>query len=138
MDVLPAAVQTSPDGAHTARFVYAGEVRFGPPYFRVELNGRVLRRRLRTRYFGDPCLWSADSRYLALQEWYEIVEHPDTELRVIDVIRRRECRVARVRRGFVEPVRFEDDILVFSTTSIDDTGFKTRKEDRICMAELRW
>jgi hypothetical protein len=92
---------------HIARFIYAGEARFGPPYFVVELNGRILRRWFQKRHFGYRSQWSPDSRYLAVQEWRDLVEQPHTELRVLDMSSGRETRVARARGGFVEPVQFE-------------------------------
>ena len=58
----------SPDGRHSVVFLYVGEIRFGPGLYRVEVNGRRLRSRLRSRPVMDNCIWSADSRYLALTE----------------------------------------------------------------------
>ena len=68
------------------------------------------------RHFGYRSQWSPDSRYLALQEWREIVEQPDTELGVVDMASGREIRVARAKGGFVEPVRFDGTTLVYETT----------------------
>ena len=55
----------SPDGRYKAVLEYEGEVRFGPSYCRLELNGKPLSGRI----FGEVLCWSDDSRYLALQEW---------------------------------------------------------------------
>jgi hypothetical protein len=131
----------SPDGGHTAEFLWAGEVRFGPAYYLVKLDGRLLRKYLfGRRYFGEASLWSADSRYLALSEWRTLSEArgPDTQLVVIDILVHHECTVARMR-GFEEPLRFEGDTLVYTRTS-DDKEVRAHVER--CIVDLaawrRW
>jgi len=109
----------SPDGSHAAKFLYAGEIRFGPPYYTVELDGLLLRKRLlRKRYFGVACSWSSDSSYLALSEWLSRSESrgPETQVVVIDIPNRQECAVDRVRGGFAEPARFEGNTLIYTET----------------------
>lgn len=104
----------SPVEGHTAEFLYVSEIRFGPAYYMVKVDGRLLRKHLfGKRYFGEASLWSADSRYLALSEWRSFSEArgPDTQLVVIDILAKRECTVARARGGFEEPVRFEGNTL---------------------------
>ncbi len=116
----PSRTVGSPGGGHTAQFLYAGEIRFGPAYYTVELDGRLLRKRLfGKRYFGEACLWSSDSRYLALSEWRSLSEArgPDTQLVVIDIRAQHECAAGRMRGGFAEPVRFEGSTLVYTRTS---------------------
>lgn len=39
----------SPNGKHKAQLNYVGEIRFGPAYFRLELDGKILPGRL----FGE-------------------------------------------------------------------------------------
>lgn len=58
----------SPDGRWRAELVLAGEIRFGPCYYALQLNGRTLADRI----FGEPLVWSEDSRLLAVQEWLTI------------------------------------------------------------------
>lgn len=55
----------SPDGRWRADLVLAGEIRFGPCYYVLQLNGRTLADRI----FGEPIVWSEDSCHLAVQEW---------------------------------------------------------------------
>ena len=126
----------SPDSRHTARWVYAGEVRFGPPYFLVEIDGRRLSGWLRRRVFGDPFLWSDDSRYLALQEWLNVAEGPHTELRVVDVPAWREARVARYRGAFVEPVRFKEEVLEYAAAPYGSRARAAREEACAVVPEL--
>jgi len=120
----------SPDGAHTALLLYAGEIRFGPTVYKVELDGRLLRRHiLWSRNFGEACLWSPDSRYVALSEWRHLSETlgPDTELIVIDVAARRECAPDRAHGGFAQPVRFCGSRLSYTKTFYKADG-KTQVE----------
>jgi len=126
----------SPSGDHTAEFLYAGEIRFGPAYYMVKLDGRLLRKHLfEKRYFGEASLWSADSRYLALSEWRSFAEGrgPDTQLVVIDIPAHHDFTVARVRGGFGEPVRFEGQTLVYTRTSYDK---QVRAHVESCIVDL--
>ncbi|MFJ5379104.1 hypothetical protein ACIPSX_17325 [Pectobacterium sp. CHL-2024] len=50
------------DRQHTAMLIYAGEVRFGPSYFSLSIDGKALDNRV----FGKDMLWSPDLRYLAV------------------------------------------------------------------------
>jgi hypothetical protein len=118
----PSKTIESPDAAHSAEFLYAGEIRFGPPYYVVRLDGLLLRRHLfGKRHFGAACLWSNDSRYLTLSEWHSLLESrgPDTQVIVIDIPNWRECTASRTRGGFAEPARFEGTGLVYTKTSYD-------------------
>jgi hypothetical protein len=129
-------IALSPGGDHTAEFLYAGEIRFGPAYYMVRLDGRLLRKHLfGMRYFGEGCLWSADSRYLALSEWRSFAEKqgPDTQLVVIDIPAQRDFAVARVRGGFGEPARFEGNTLVYTRTSYDK---QVRAHVESCIIDL--
>lgn len=110
----------SPDGSHVAKFLYAGEIRFGPAYYAVEFDGLLLRKLLlKTRYFGASYSWSSDSCYLALSEWLSHSEWrgPETQLVVIDIPNWQECAVSRMRGGFTEPVSFEKKTLFYTETS---------------------
>jgi hypothetical protein len=118
-EMTPPKAVGSPDGSHAAEFLYAGEIRFGPPFYTVELDGRLLSKRLfRKRYFGASCSWSSDSRYFALSEWLSRSESrgPETQVVVIDIPNRQECAVDRVRGGFAEPARFEGNTLIYTET----------------------
>ena len=55
----------SPNSAHSAELLYKGEIRFGPEYYELSIDGSLLRGKI----FGSPLTWSQDSRYLAAQEW---------------------------------------------------------------------
>ncbi|MEQ9842863.1 hypothetical protein [Pectobacterium brasiliense] len=95
------------DRQHTAMLIYAGEIRFGPPYFSLSIDGKALD----DRVFGKDMLWSPDSRYLAVQEWLSTAERdgPQTALLCIDVLEERQCQVSQAAGGFIVPARVEDD-----------------------------
>ncbi|WP_240355714.1 hypothetical protein [Pectobacterium polaris] len=86
------------DRQHTAMLIYAGEIRFGPPYFSLSIDGKALD----DRVFGKDMLWSPDSRYLAVQEWLSTAERdgPQTALLCIDVLEERQCQLSQIARDF--------------------------------------
>jgi hypothetical protein len=101
----------SPDTQHTAHFAYSGEIRFGPPYFSLSVDGYSFDQRI----FGDAHLWSRSSNLLAVQEWLTLdyAEGPITALVLIDVRLGREASVARVTKAFIVPKAFEGQVIVY-------------------------
>jgi hypothetical protein len=101
----------SPDTQHTAHFVCAGEIRFGPLYFSLSVDDYSFGQRI----FGDAHLWSPSSNLLAVQEWLTLdySEGPITALVLLDLKLGREASVARVTKGFVLPKAFEGPIMVY-------------------------
>ncbi|AVS69081.1 hypothetical protein C8247_00520 [Paracidovorax avenae] len=95
----------SPDGLHRADLRFEGEIRFGPEYFRLTIDGREVPHRI----FGRPLCWSPDSRIVVAQEWLttDYGEGPVTFAALIDVqawaIARQEVAV----KGFAEDFRFD-------------------------------
>ena len=104
-------VISSPDQTKTAILTLAGEIRFGPPYFSLVVENY----RFPERFFGNAWLWSPDSRYFAIQEWETIQEGggPQTHLLLIDVDTNRECVVSRAENGFIVPLKFENNKLIY-------------------------
>ncbi|KAA9001321.1 hypothetical protein FJU30_08885 [Affinibrenneria salicis] len=101
----------APDNQHSAEFIIAGEIRFGPAYFSLALDGLVLPERL----FGNEALWSPDSRYLAVQEWLAVAgdRGPHTALLCLDITTQTLRRVSSASGGFITPLRFEADKLIY-------------------------
>jgi hypothetical protein len=97
-------VSPSPDMQHTAQLAYSGEIRYGPPYFSLSVDGYSFGQRI----FGDAHLWSPLSTLLAVQEWLTLdySEGPITALMILDLNGGREAPVARVVKGFVVPTAF--------------------------------
>lgn len=103
----------SPDYEHQIRFVFCGEIRFGPFYYHLELDGR----QIPDRIFGEAYLWHPESTHLALQEWLttDYGKGPITALSVIHLSSMKLARTNIATKGFIHPVRFEDDQLSFRT-----------------------
>ena len=102
---------SSPDGCHCAQLIFEGEVFEGPSYYKVVLDGRVLDQRV----FGGSLVWSADSRYLALEEWLSTDRRrgPSTVLFVVDVEGGCYYNRSKSSNGFIYPRRFEGSTLIF-------------------------
>jgi hypothetical protein len=96
----------APDGRQRADFLWEAPERRGPAWFRLRVNGWDV-----PGLFGDAAAWSPDSSYLALQRLDRA--GPVTSLTVVDVRRRALCAIERAEGGFVVPVRFDGDALVF-------------------------
>jgi hypothetical protein len=103
--------KSSPDGQQHAQYRFAGEIRFGPAYYTLEIGDLAFARRL----FGERGLWSPDSRYFAAEEWLSTDESkgPHTRLLVVDISARREFHGGQAISGFVQPQRFEDTTLLY-------------------------
>ncbi len=97
----------SPDGTRRADLLFAGEIRFGPAFFRLSIGGRAVPHRI----FGAPLCWSADARLLAAQEWLttDYGTGPVTCAVLIDVAAWTIARQEVVVKGFAEDFRFGED-----------------------------
>lgn len=107
----PRSTTHSPDGRHAAEFVFAGEIAFGPEYHHLAIDGRSLG----WRTFGDELRWSADSRFLAAQEWLhtEKSRPPVTRVALFDVERRRWSPLRTVQDGWACGFEFEGTRFVY-------------------------
>src|SRR5207253_8437475 len=112
----------SPNTQHTARLLFSGEIRFGPPYYSLLVDDYSFSGRI----FGDVHLWSQTSRLLAVQEWLTLdySEGPITALVLIDVRMMREISVARATKGFIVPETFEDPMIVYRTDYAGQPGLQ--------------
>ena len=94
-----------------AELRFAGEIRFGPAYFSLWIDGREIRNRI----FGDGLHWSADGRFLVAQEWlttdYGI--GPVTCAAVMDVENRKIARMKIIQKGFAEDFQWQDEVLIY-------------------------
>ena len=72
----------SPNDEHEIYFELAGEIPFGPCYFRMVIDNK----QIENKYFGDSIIWSNDSRYCACQQWATTDrEGPNTRACIIDL-----------------------------------------------------
>jgi len=73
------------------------------------------------RVFGETCLWSPESRFLAVQEWKEGPDAGASKsclLLIIDLVARRECVVASVdgAKSNIAPEGFIGESLMYTVT----------------------
>ncbi len=102
---------SSPDKKKQAKFIYEWEIRFGPAYFKLELNGLKVSDKL----FGDKLFWSPDSKYLAVEEWLttDYQKGPITRLLLFDLINNKMSAFKIINKGFLRKVEFSSDRLVY-------------------------
>jgi len=98
---------TSPDQKHRLTFTYEGEIRFGPEFYTVKLDGMPISERI----FGDYCLWQPNSRMVALQEWLKTGAHLGvvTALTLIDLQEMKLAQIPKVDMRRIFSVRFENE-----------------------------
>jgi hypothetical protein len=113
----------SPDSKQAVHFEFEGEIPFGPAYFTMLLNAQSLAH----RSFGDVAIWSNDSRYVAVQEWLSTSKGagPQTALLCIDTANCSQCVVSTAKQGFIYPVQFEGESLIYKKQYFDAQGEKT-------------
>ncbi|WP_181309096.1 hypothetical protein [Rufibacter sp. XAAS-G3-1] len=101
----------SPDGKHKIELLLAGEIRFGPEYYSVALNGQTIIEKI----FGRPYKWDSESKYLALQEWLttDYQKGPITALLVIDLKENKLAQLSIAEKGFIMPIRFDEDKVIY-------------------------
>jgi hypothetical protein len=126
----------SPDGRHQAVLSFSGEIRHGPMYYSLTLDGRSFRRRI----FGDAGLWSPDSIYFAVQEWgtTSYTHGPQTHLLVIDLQAEREVSLCPADKGFSEPRAFEGDRLVCAKVYYSEAGRREETEELFLSSVNNW
>ncbi len=124
----------SPDGEHILTFRYIGDIRFGPSFFRMKINGNIVK----DMYFTRSFVWSSDSRYLAVQKWIELDPHngPHTSIFLMDMKRDVWTEIARTYKGLVNPVRLNKDQIVFSKEYIAP-GLPPYFEERKTIQEIK-
>lgn len=116
----------SPHEKHRCHFLLEGEIRFGPAYYRVELDGNVIEGKI----FGYGCKWHPEEKYLALQEWLTIdyQEGPITALTLVDLLNGKMARISKAEKGFITPLKFENDFIIFEKEWTASLGQKIECE----------
>jgi hypothetical protein len=123
-------MKASPNGKHQANLIYAGEMRFGPPYFRLEIDGEPVPNRI----FGNRLCWSGDSRCLATGERlttdFQYQAGPITRVLLIDLEEKRASAFRKIGKGFAENFRFQENKFICARRYYD-TGEITGAEVEI-------
>jgi hypothetical protein len=101
----------SPGKVHGFDFIFEGEIRFGPTYFKIKLDGELVE----SRVFGFEFKWHPESEYLALQEWLttDYQKDPITALTLVDLKTRKFVKISKAEKGFIRPIKFENDLIIF-------------------------
>jgi hypothetical protein len=91
--------------------IFEGEIRFGPVYFKLALNGHILGKRI----FGDDLAWSEDSSLLAVQEWLttDYGKGPVTRAVLIDPVNRKWTGLRTVEKGFAKDFLFSKGQFIY-------------------------
>ena len=96
----------SPNSNHEANLIYEFEIRYGPAYFKAELDGVLIPNKI----FGEKLFWSLDSKLLALEEWLTIDDQkgPRTRLLLINLGTKQASTYKVIENGFVKQVQFSE------------------------------
>jgi hypothetical protein len=115
----------SPNGQHMACLHWAGEIPFGPAYYKLEIDGKTLRR----RHFGERYLWSSDSNYFAIEEWLttDRAKGPLTQLVILDILNGVEYQLAKTHKGFIKPIQFDDRQILVEKQFYAQEGLRTEE-----------
>jgi hypothetical protein len=106
----------SPNLSIVGQLKYEHEIRFGPRYYTLHIQNLGF---LKSRIFGHSFLWSSNSRYLAIQEWMTTKESegPWTRLLLIDFQTGKGKWLSGAKDGFIRPIKFEDEKIVYEKES---------------------
>jgi len=110
----------SPNKKFKAILKYQGEIQPGNiRYYSLSVEGFAPS--FESRVFGQTCLWSPESRFLAIQEWKENSEAGASKsclLLIVDLIARRECVVASVdgAKSSIVPEGFIGESVMYTVT----------------------
>lgn len=121
----------SPDKNHVLTFDLKGEIRFGPEYYSVTIDGNLLEKRI----FGFIHTISPDSRYIALQEW-EDIQRTASYLFIIDLKYKRGARISKATDAFVLPKNFIDGKIIYEKEY--RTGGRTIEYEMKIDSILNW
>jgi hypothetical protein len=118
----------SPGKKHGFDFIFEGEIRFGPSYFKVNLDGQIISDRI----FGFEFKWHPESKYIAFQEWLTVdfKKGPITTLTLVDLENKKIARISRADKGFITPIKFEKYSIVFEKEYFG-TGKKVEYEIKL-------
>lgn len=95
----------------TVKLEIEGEIRFGPVYCCVFIDGIILKDRL----FGQKQTRSKDFRYVALEEWLttDYIKGPITRLFLIDFELEKFSEFKTVDKGFIQKMSFVNDKVIY-------------------------
>jgi hypothetical protein len=113
-------IAESPNGKHKAKLLFEGSIRFGPEYYRLQIN----KKNISGKIFGAEIKWSPDSRFLATQEWLttDYEEGPITRLTLFDVPAKKLTYFDTLQKGFAQDFSFENNIVYYKESFGSSSG----------------
>lgn len=126
-------VLPSPNKKYKVILTYIGEIQANQAGYSLSIDGFPYT--FGNRVFGKVCLWSPESRFLAVQEWIEIGEDNEPKaclLSIIDMLARRECIIANVEgtKGNILPESFIGESLMYTVIYFGQFGMTKSFETR--------
>lgn len=123
----------SPNKRHKAVLSYLGEIQPDHNYYSLSISGFSYS--FEKRVFGRVCMWSPESRFLAVQEWKETVEAKPPKyylLLIIDVLIMRECVISTVEgiKGNILPEGFIGESLMYTVIYYGQFGITKNFESK--------
>ena len=123
----------SPNKKYKAILTYIGEIQADQACYSMSIDGFPYS--FAERVFGKECLWSPESRFLAVQQWIETDEdsaHKACLLLIIDVLARRECIIANVegKKGNILPESFIGESLMYTVIYFGQFGMTKSFESK--------
>lgn len=131
--MLNPLVFPSPNNKHKAVLTYMGEARPDSSYYTLSIDKSLLS--FADRVFGKACIWSPESRFLAVQEWKEMDELNAPKsylLLIIDILTNRECVIASVEaeKGNILPESFIGESLMYTVIYYGQFGMTKNFESK--------
>ncbi len=131
--MLKPIVHPSPNKKYKAVLTYIGEIQADQACYSLLIDGFPYS--FADRVFGEICLWSPESRFLAVQEWKETDEDSTPRyclLLVIDMLARRECIIANVEgtKGNIFPESFIGESLMYTVIYFGQFGMTKSFESK--------
>jgi len=123
----------SPNNKHKAVLTHVGETRPDSSYYTLSIDKSPLS--FVGRVFGKACIWSPESRFLAVQEWKEMNELNAPKsylLLIIDILTNRECVIASVEaeKGNILPESFIGESLMYTVIYYGQFGMTKNFESK--------
>ncbi|MEO8356201.1 MAG: hypothetical protein ABI621_09820 [Chloroflexota bacterium] len=123
----------SPNKKYSAVLTYLGEIQPDHGYYSLSISS--FPHVFENRVFGRVCMWSPESRFLAVQEWKEPLEGNPPKLYlllIIDVLTRRECVISNIdgSKGNILPEGFIGESLMYTVIYYGQFGITKNFESK--------
>ncbi|ABW19410.1 hypothetical protein [Alkaliphilus oremlandii] len=94
------------------KLINVGEVRFGPSYYELMINGILLKNRI----FGDDLYWSDDKNLIVIQEWLTLdySKGPITRPFIINTTNLKYSFLSEEKKGFSTNFKIDRNILLYT------------------------